>query len=441
MYQLKFTLKQHTPIIHFQHDQVGATLRATEVKPKLDRFILMKLGNGNYERGREIAKNNGWLIDKDKGALDYKMRINPLGSQMHTELINLSEGVDRQNRPKLNSISLGGYFGNMMKVEEFQAGKPYKKVSFYETIDLTFSSGNQSLIEKIRTVKNEFFFKNNFSTRQSKGFGGFYPLNETNTIESPWYYKSFEIRADDIKQLFYKLELFYKLLRSGINLKDRNRNDLFYAKSLLFCYMKATQNIQWEKKTIKEHWFNLDRTRRDGSLVYEGLTSQIQRRRLGQNDQSGFSSQNKKVIKDILGLSSDEAWLSYSKAMITKEHVQQNGREFPDNSIEKIERYSSPILFKIIHFRNDIYNIYMIVNDSDAIKNKKIKFSYNNQSFDSTTANYQVLDFLNWICDNSNLNFSNHVSQNMHNATIQNRDIGSINLYSTLNDIINQLQS
>lgn len=440
MYQLKFTLKQHTPIIHFQHDQVGATLRATEVKPKLDRFILMKLGNGNYELGRETAKNNGWLIDKDKGALDYKMRINPIGPQMHTELINLSEGVDRQNRPKLNSNSLGGYFGNMMKVEEFQAGKPYKKVSFYETIDLMLSSGNQSLIEKIRVVINEFFFKTNFSTRQSKGFGGFYPLNEINTIERAWYYKNFEINASDFKQLFYKLELFYKLLRSGINLKGNGGRDLFYAKSLLFCYMKTT-HVQWEKKTIKESWFNTDRTRRDGSIVFEGLESQIERRELGQNDQSGFSSQNKKVIKDILGLSSDEAWLSYQKAMITKEHVQQNGREFPENSIDKIERYMSPILFKILHVSENKYKIYVIVNDSDAIKDKKIKFTWDRNSFSLDTANYSVVDFLRWICNSSNLNFSNHVSQNMHSATIQNRDLGTISLFNTLNDIINQLQS
>lgn len=441
MYQIKFTLKQHTPIIHFQHDQVGATLRATEVKPKLDRFILMKLGNENYAVGREIAKTNGWLIDKDKGALDYKMRINPLGLQKYTELIDLSEGVNNRNEPNLNSKNLGGYFGNMMKLEEFQAGKSYKKVSFYETIDLTISSGKQSLINIIEDVINEFFFKTNFSTRQSKGFGGFYPLNETNTIKSGWYYKSFEINASDFKQLFYKLELFYKLLRSGINLKDRNRNNLFYAKSLLFCYMKATQSVQWEKKTIKEHWFNSDGTRRDGSIAFEGLRSQIQRRGLGQNDQSGFSSTNKKVIKDILGLSSAELWLSYSKANITKEHVQNNGRDFTDNSIEKIERYASPIIFKVIHMNDDIYNIYMIVNDSNAIKNKKIRFSYNNRSFDGVTADYQVKDFLDWIGNSGNLNFSNHISRSMHNATIQNRDIGSINLYSTLNNIITQLQS
>ena len=49
MFQLTFTLKQHTPIIHFQHDQAGATLRATELKPKLDRFIMHKLLMANGE--------------------------------------------------------------------------------------------------------------------------------------------------------------------------------------------------------------------------------------------------------------------------------------------------------------------------------------------------------------------------------------------------------
>ena len=42
-YQLVFQLKQHTPMLHFQHDQTGATLRATELKPKLDLYIMRKL--------------------------------------------------------------------------------------------------------------------------------------------------------------------------------------------------------------------------------------------------------------------------------------------------------------------------------------------------------------------------------------------------------------
>ncbi len=41
-FEITITLKQHTPLIHFQHEQAGAILRATELKPKLDKFILSK---------------------------------------------------------------------------------------------------------------------------------------------------------------------------------------------------------------------------------------------------------------------------------------------------------------------------------------------------------------------------------------------------------------
>ena len=41
--KLELKLRAQTPLIHFQHAQVGATLRASEVKPKLDKFIIGKL--------------------------------------------------------------------------------------------------------------------------------------------------------------------------------------------------------------------------------------------------------------------------------------------------------------------------------------------------------------------------------------------------------------
>ena len=49
-FQIQFTLRQHTPIIHFQHHQDGATLRASEVKPKLDKFLIEKLYWKNAKR-------------------------------------------------------------------------------------------------------------------------------------------------------------------------------------------------------------------------------------------------------------------------------------------------------------------------------------------------------------------------------------------------------
>ncbi len=44
-----FHLKQHTPIILFQIEQEGATLIATKLKPKLDRFIIAKFQSGTMQ--------------------------------------------------------------------------------------------------------------------------------------------------------------------------------------------------------------------------------------------------------------------------------------------------------------------------------------------------------------------------------------------------------
>ncbi|KAA6310435.1 hypothetical protein EZS27_038260, partial [termite gut metagenome] len=95
MKKLTVTLKQHTPLIHFQHEQEGATLRSSEVKPRLDRFLFPIIGgNENYiqydkeqafkekidfdsrtklERGILIAKNKNWLVGSGQhNSLDFK---------------------------------------------------------------------------------------------------------------------------------------------------------------------------------------------------------------------------------------------------------------------------------------------------------------------------------------------------------------------------------
>ncbi|MBL0286675.1 MAG: hypothetical protein IPQ19_04475 [Bacteroidetes bacterium] len=96
MYKLTITLKQHTPIIHFQHDQAGATLRASEVKPKLDKFIIEQMGGID-----KIPKE--WHISDNNEALDYKMTI-------------VSDSV-KTNIEK-NHTNSPMYFGNQKGTEE-----------------------------------------------------------------------------------------------------------------------------------------------------------------------------------------------------------------------------------------------------------------------------------------------------------------------------------
>ena len=102
-FKLEFKLKQHTPLIHFQHDQHGATLRATELKPKLDRFIMKKIG------GKDKIPDE-WLIDKDKNALDYKVSIHA----EDVELTSISKkdklpmyfgDIGNDNNPKVKSYT------------------------------------------------------------------------------------------------------------------------------------------------------------------------------------------------------------------------------------------------------------------------------------------------------------------------------------------------
>ena len=50
MYSISFTLKQHTPLIHFQHNLPGATLRSTELKSALDKFLIVLRLFGSFSK-------------------------------------------------------------------------------------------------------------------------------------------------------------------------------------------------------------------------------------------------------------------------------------------------------------------------------------------------------------------------------------------------------
>ena len=54
---IRVKLKQWTPLLHFQADQSGACLRATEVKPKQDRFV------AQFLEGQGIEMPKAWKLD------------------------------------------------------------------------------------------------------------------------------------------------------------------------------------------------------------------------------------------------------------------------------------------------------------------------------------------------------------------------------------------
>jgi hypothetical protein len=343
-FKLSFKLKQHTPLIHFQHDQTGATLRATELKPKLDKFLI------KYFKDNNINYSN-WLIQGQENALDYKVRIEPIGKIEELEII------------KGRDYKLPNFFGNM--------GNDYEsKFLNYsnQTIRLILKSFKPDLLNEINNKINYFFLTTNFGARQSKGFGSF-TLEEVNVTQSSNFFDAYininEFNCHDFHitnrnknnlytgnwkkfiNLFLYIETFYKNLRSGINRKGTNNITNIYLKPVIFFYAKDILNKQWDKKSIKEHY-----------LPRELESQQITH---NNSDILTFSDNDNPhiLIKDVFGLSSLESWRSY-KSSVSKHH-------------NDIDRFKSPLLFKPIQTKNG----YFI-----GIKSFDIDSDFLNQIFD-----------------------------------------------------------
>lgn len=354
MYQIKFTLKQHTPIIHFQHNQDGATLRASEVKPKLDRFIIGKLGNDDYERGRKIAQTSKWLIDNDKDALDYKMSIKPV-QKLNIKMLPYS-GPNNQGlyRPTYPNI-----FGNVKKGDR----KYFSKTD--ENINVTIYSHNLAFNKKIEENIEHFFLTTNFGYRQSKGFGSFslielnsQPVNfDINNLRDTIHY--ININEQDDRKIFGVIDYIYKWLKSGINYSYNNNNrtcdNTRYKKSILFQYLqsKNPHNENWEKRWIKENFLEL---KPQTPPIY---TPKYYRALLGLSDKHTFTKAN--------CISNDNIVSEFQKNMNYKLEL--------ENSNKDIDRIKSPIIFKIIktkkNNKNTTYILFTINKQTiDAIYNK-----------------------------------------------------------------------
>lgn len=192
MKTLNIKLKQHTPLIHFQHDQYGATLRASEVKPKLDKFILSKLGNGDYNEGVKKAQKNKWLVGKgEHPALNYKMRIDVDGkfdiSMPESVVMDRRRNVPKCNEygkrlyttpnyPDNNNSLIMGNMGGKVK-EEVLNFTMYKDIVIsFRFISKVFDKKIVDLSELMELIESncvQFFGENNFGNRTSKGFGSF----------------------------------------------------------------------------------------------------------------------------------------------------------------------------------------------------------------------------------------------------------------------------
>ena len=360
------------------------------MKPKLDRFILTELGEGDYKRGCGYAKEKDWLIGQtDHYALDYKMRIEPVDAQIMD--FSKNDGIGRNGKPIRKNIPL--YFGDIGNQDNKKkmafTSQPIclsitciKRKSLNNGTSQTDEEKENEIINLLNKYISKFFFLHNFGTRQSKGFGSFsvtdYPINYPNV------YAYFSLNSngkrfgtwDCYAELFDSIDLFYKTIRSGIN-----QNDVYF-KSLMYHYA-IDQDSYWDKRTIRYKFNHFTPSTNDDK------GEKNDRKNDGNNKENVA-----RLYRDMLGLSSSQKWKSYNDDEITKESIDNNGKE--------IERFKSPLLFKPI-YKDNSFIVYIIPTNLPCdFLGKKFKISSRNRnsSFEmETPQQFDICDFLSYITD------------------------------------------
>ncbi len=393
--ELKITLKQHSPIIHFQSGQTGATLRATELKPKLDKYLKKKYSELN-------GKN-----------LLYQVHIIDLLKNHYVNFPNAS------NSP---------YFGNM--------GTNRKKYIQTNEVQVKFKTFSQDLYDKIDTIFPEFLVRENFGTRSNKGYGCYFYNNKNQPAFEELLNKQFSPvlywNCSSINEAFFSIKTVYSLLKSGINLKDNNRNIKTYYKSLLFKYFCEEKAIRWEKPVIKQHFqfkinteikFNtcvptiidhelfeagiLDNTdieeniknrlnyyyqKRNDSYVLKNNLTEEDLEDINNIYKTTIPSYEKeKYVRALLGVSDSHNYFTYGGRPVVQ----------ISDTKENFARIPSPIKFKIFSpHNNSNHKVYLFADeyaDYEQIMGKEFKFQCYSRSFTLLTPDeFYIQHFLRW---------------------------------------------
>lgn len=413
-FKCEVTLQQVTPMIHFQAEDYGACLRATDVKPRLDAFLLKRA---------DIKKS--WYIDKSKNnALDYRMTISignapkaSITTYRQSELERMKRKSDNETTRYIDTVlskieneypayidkktqsNPKSFFGNMVggygteKVDAISS--EYREgIQFTTPISITLFSAHTDLLNCLKDNIEGFFLINNFGTRSDKGLGSFYvkaidgdPVDEsriedkiTDAAKSPVYVINSGSNALEV------IRLIYAFMKGGINYTTKPDSPDDYFKGFIYRYFfknggyykkKSESRIpRNDKAFMKRELF------RDGKALDDNDESE-------DRDKAGYDNASYLYIRAMLGVP------DYMEFRDSKRKGKVNIAAV-DKSVERVP---SPILFKVLPDR-----IYIIPGQIDKrVRGATFEFSKNGPAKKiSTPADFDLIDFLDSFMEDFN---------------------------------------
>lgn len=371
MRKIEVRLVQDTPMWHFQGASEDCCLRASEVKPKLDRFLVTKIGRG------EIP--DSWWINKEQGALNYKMRISVSGREILESLVT-DKGRDGRPRfdnngnPKMKNL-YPIYFGNMgpnaprnMRLVKFEGIKLEiivpNEVAEKKTDE---NASDKTLGDIISENLPQFFAGTSFGTRQDKGFGCFRVVGSNapvSKLSGASYYFVVPPSGNNDKKyedLFQHINYFHKVIRSGVNERG------CYVKSLMYHYAKEKEDV-WDKPVIRTAFnfrSNLYRyicgeisvndlsDREYKKVTKSGNTMNPVRENLQRDEymMRNMLLRKKGLYRDALGLATSQDWVFYGNKVKTVLHNDAD------------VRFKSPVDYRPVPAANGGFVVYIILHE------------------------------------------------------------------------------
>lgn len=392
----EFTLKQHSILIHFQakyEDGTNVCLRASEVKPKLDRFLVKKLG------GKVQCKSHykDWIRAEHPNGVDIALKYQMVITRNDDRTVVYESKSDGNNLPDI-------FYGNLSN--DPNARKKYG-VFFIGGLTLKIVCFIPELMECISNSIAGFFAVTNFGTMQDKGFGSFtvdgsnvnyaQALKEAYGAAMCYKISNVNNRTNNVNtsssavqnELFSVIKQVYSAMKTG----SRTPFD----HSFLYKYMHEKANIGNEKAHLKITKVSPalgrphpDQKGIDRYFYVRALLGIGEKIEYITDDPDWYETDERGKIKyddkcvPIAKENPDTGKRSITKKMkeiVSIENVKnQSGAKYEKNEKGKIERLQSPIFFKIIG--TDIYMVAGRV--SEKIKGKFFVFA--NSTKNSTSA-------------------------------------------------------
>jgi|GEM_PF-1306884 len=340
-FQLTFSLKQHTPLIHFQHNQARATLRATEVKPKLDKFIRERfLHLKSIRQHKELnafqETVERFFPEPSKTPFSSPYKIVFLGEPIKYFLLH-SQNFKSGEKSKANGafsyeapidfLEKTSYFADNEKIKNGKWNETKLGIN-YKNLDGEVFSFHPPVIRLIKAALPYFFCLHNFGCRQSKGFGSF-TIKQINGHAIALNHQQFLAYLNESPEWVYLQKVAYVSSEDTLDQKVASKiNDIYKNIKCLPPDTSAVRdyfedlNISWEKPFITD---NLVKSQPDNPpLDYK-------------------DDDDKKFVRALLGLAELH---DYQQLGVKIKIRDCEGRHH-------IERFQSPILFKV--FEGNIF--------------------------------------------------------------------------------------